>query len=32
MLTCSLRAQDKKLKSRNIPLNFVHSIYYKLKN
>ena len=32
MLTCALRAQDKKPKSRNIFSNFVHSIYYKVKN
>ena len=32
MLTCAFRAQDKELKSRNIPSNFVHSIYYKFKN
>jgi hypothetical protein len=30
MLTCALRAQDKEPKSRNIPSNFVHSIYYKV--
>ena len=32
MLTCAVRAQDKKPKSRNIPSNFAHSIYYKVKN
>jgi len=31
MLTCVLRAQDKEPKSRNVPLNFVYSSYYKLK-
>ena len=32
MLTCALRAQDKELKSRNIPSDFMHSNYYKFKN
>jgi len=31
MLTCALRTQDKEPKSKNVPLNFVHSNYYKFK-